>query len=84
MFAEKKIQITLDNELAQKIRDDAEVKEIGIDAFFCRALRFYLSQSGKDERKTKRQYKKGYGKSNLTELTREMKDWEDEQVWPDA
>ncbi len=28
-------------------------------------------------------YQKGYGEADLTELAREMKDWEEEQVWPE-
>jgi hypothetical protein len=31
----------------------------------------------------RRQYQKGYGEADLTELALEMKDWEEEQVWPE-
>ncbi len=31
----------------------------------------------------RQQYQKGYGEADLTELALEMKDWEEEQVWPE-
>jgi hypothetical protein len=31
----------------------------------------------------RRKYQQGYGEADLTELALEMKDWEEEQVWPE-
>jgi hypothetical protein len=51
-----------------------------ISEFVRCVLHFYLRLY--EETEIRRQYQKGYGEADLTELALEMKDWEDEQVWP--
>jgi hypothetical protein len=36
-----------------------------------------------EEMEIRRQYQKGYGAADWTELALEMKVWEEEQVWPE-
>jgi hypothetical protein len=52
-----------------------------ISEFVRRALHFCLRLH--EEMEIRRQYQKGYGKADLTALALEMKDWEEEQVWPE-
>ena len=75
------LHIQLDNDLVEALQTNAEVQEIGISEFVHRAVRFYLRRW--EELEIRRQYQKGYGKTDLTELALEMKAWEDEQVWPE-
>jgi hypothetical protein len=76
------LQIKLDNELAKTLQSNAEAQELGITEFVRRAVRFYLRLG--EEMEIRRQYQKGYGEADLTELALEMKDWEEEQVWPES
>jgi hypothetical protein len=75
------LQIKLDHDLAKTLQTNAEAQELGLSEFVRRAVRFYLRLS--EEREIRRQYQKGYGEADLTELALEMKDWEEEQVWPE-
>jgi uncharacterized protein YecE (DUF72 family) len=52
-----------------------------ISEFVRCVLHFYLRLH--EEIEIRRQYQKGYGEADLTELALEMKDWEEEQVWPE-
>ena len=60
---------------------NAEAQKLGISEFVRRAVSFYLRLY--EEMETRRQYQKGYGEADLTELALAMKDWEEEQVWPE-
>lgn len=76
------LQIKLDQELAQTLQTNAEAQKLGLSEFVRHAVRFYLRLC--EEREIRRQYQKGYGEADLTQLALEMKDWEEEQVWPEA
>lgn len=75
------LQIQLDNELVKALQSNAEVQKLGVSEFVRRAVHFYLRL--KDEMEIRQQYQKGYGAADLTALALEMKDWEEEQVWPE-
>ncbi len=75
------LQIKLDQDLARALQSNAEAQELGVPEFVRRAVRFYLRLC--EEGEIRRLYQKGYGEADLTELALEMKDWEDEQVWPE-
>ena len=74
------IQINLDDELVNALKDNSEAQELGEVEFVRHALRFYLRV--KEEAEIRRQYQSGYGNADLSELALEMKDWENEQAWP--
>lgn len=75
------LQIKLDGDLAKALQANAEVQKLGLSEFVQRAARFYLRLC--EEMEIRRQYQKGYGHADLTALALEMKDWEEEQVWPE-
>lgn len=75
------LQLKLDNDLIEALQKNQEAQRIGFSEFVGRAVRFYLRL--REEAAIRRQYQKGYGEVDLTELALEMKDWEDEQVWPE-
>jgi repressor of nif and glnA expression len=81
MSSAETLQIKLDNELARALQANAEVQKLGLSGFIERAVRFYLRLY--EEMEIRRQYQKGYGEADLTELALEMKDWEEEQAWPE-
>ncbi|GEM_PF-5787466 len=60
---------------------DDIILALGVPEFVRHAVRFYLRLF--EEMEIRRQYQKGYGEANLTALALEMKDWEEEQVWPE-
>lgn len=76
------LQIKLDNDLAKTLQTSAEAQKLGVSEFVRRAVRFYLRLY--EEMEIRRRYQKGYGEADLTELALEMKDWEEEQVWPET
>jgi len=76
------LQIKIQGDLAKVLQTNNEVKKIGVSEFVLRAIRFYLSRTENEDMEIRRKYQKGYGSADLTNLTLEMKDWEDEQVWP--
>ena len=80
MKSAETFQIKLDHTLAKALQTNAEAQKLGIPEFVHRAVHFYLHLY--QEMEIRRQYQKGYGQADLTELALEMKDWEDEQVWP--
>lgn len=75
------LQIKLEHDLAKALQTNAEAQKLGVPEFVHRAVHFYLRLS--EEMEIRRQYQKGYGEADLTELALAMKDWEDEQVWPE-
>ena len=75
------LQIKLDHDLAKALQTNAEAQKLGLSEFVRRAVHFYLRLY--EEMEIRRQYQKGYGEADLTELALEMKDWEEEQVWPE-
>jgi len=77
-----RIQVSLDKELLEAMQSNFEAQKLGSEAFIRHALRFYLRVG--EKAKTRQQYKTGYGENDLTDLALEMKDWEDEQVWPET
>jgi metal-responsive CopG/Arc/MetJ family transcriptional regulator len=81
MSTAESLQIKLDDDLAKALQNNAEAKRLGLSEFIQRATRFYLRLY--EEMEIRRQYQKGYGEADLTELALEMKDWEEEQVWPE-
>jgi hypothetical protein len=76
------LQIKLDHDLAETLQTNAEAQKLGLTEFVRHAVSFYLRLC--EEMEIRRQYQKGYGEADLTELALEMKDWEEEQVWPEA
>jgi hypothetical protein len=76
------LEIKLDNDLAKTLQSNAEAQELSISEFVRRAVRFYLRLC--EEMEIRRQYQKGYDEADLAELALEMKDWEEEQVWPES
>lgn len=81
MQSAETLQIELDDDLIQTLRTNAEAQKLGLSNFVRHAVSFYLHLS--EEMEIRRQYQKGYGEADLTALALEMKDWEDEQVWPE-
>ena len=75
------IQLSLDDELSNALLADATDKNVDRAELIREAIRFYLRV--RKEAVIKRQYEAGYGSADLTKLALEMKDWEDEQVWPE-
>lgn len=75
------LQIKLDDDLTRALQANAEVQKLGLSEFIERAVRFYLRLY--EEMEIRRQYQKGYGEADLTDLALEMKDWQDEQTWPE-
>jgi metal-responsive CopG/Arc/MetJ family transcriptional regulator len=75
------LQIKLDHDLAKTLQANAEAQKLGISEFVRHAVRFYLRLC--EEMEIRRKYQQGYGEADLTELALEMKDWEEEQVWPE-
>lgn len=76
------IKITLDDKLNDALNENSEARKLGRAEFIRQALLFYLRVT--EQAKIRRQYQKGYANADLTELALEMKDWEDEQVWPES
>lgn len=74
-------KIPLDKDLMQALQKNAEAQKLGIAEFVRRAVHFYLRLN--EEQEIRRQYQKGYGEADLTELALEVKDWEEEQAWPE-
>lgn len=81
MQSAETLQIELDHDLIQTLRTNAEAQKLGLSNFVRHAVSFYLHLC--EEMEIRRQYQKGYGEADLTALALEMKDWEDEQVWPE-
>jgi hypothetical protein len=78
------LQIKIDGDLAKAIQKNTEAQKLGVSQFILRAVRFYLSRSdGKKDMEIRRKYHRGYGNADLTALSLEMKEWEEEQVWPE-
>lgn len=75
------LQIQLDNDLVKTLQTNTEAQKLGVSEFVRHAVHFYLRLY--EEMEIRRQYQKGYGEADLTELALEMKDWEEEQVWPE-
>jgi hypothetical protein len=75
------LQIDLDHDLARDLQANPEAQNLGVPEFVQRAVRFYLRRC--EELEIRRQYQKGYGGADLTDLELEMKDWEEEQAWPE-
>ncbi len=75
------LQIKLDHDLVKALHANTEAQKLGVPEFISHAVRFYLRLF--EEREIRRQYQKGYGTADLTALAQEMKDWEEEQVWPE-
>jgi len=75
----KAIQITVDDELLERLDSDPEVKELGRSAVFRRAVDAYLRQRRKKQ--IADAYRRGYAKS--PGLGPEWSGWADEGVWPD-
>jgi repressor of nif and glnA expression len=75
------LQVKLDHDLVKALQANTEAQTLGVPEFVRHAVRFYLRLF--EEMEIRRQYQKGYGKADLTELALEMKDWEEEQVWPE-
>ena len=82
MTTAETLHVKLDHDLARALQTNAEAQKLGVPEFVRRAVHFYLRLY--EEIEIRRQYQKGYGEADLTELALEMKDWEDEQVWPEA
>ncbi len=74
-------KIQLDKELVKALKANPEAQKLGAAEFVRRAVHFYLRLHS--EMEIRRKYQKGYGDADLTTLALEMKDWEDEQVWPE-
>jgi hypothetical protein len=74
-------QVSLDPELVEALKTNAGAQSLGFAEFVHRAVRFYLRLH--EEMKIRRQYQSGYGSADLTELAPEMKDWQNEQEWPE-
>jgi metal-responsive CopG/Arc/MetJ family transcriptional regulator len=74
----KAIQITVDDDLLERVDSDPEVKELGRSAVFRRAVDAYLRQ----RRKTRiaDAYRRGYARQ--PGLGDEWSGWTDEGVWP--
>lgn len=80
METAKTLQIELDANLQQALQANAEAQKIGVPELVRRAVSFYLRRY--EEAEIRQKYQKEYGEADLTDLEFEMKDWEDEQVWP--
>jgi hypothetical protein len=81
-FAMKAIQIEIDEELLDAINRDEEVQALGISEFFRTTAKSFLKW--KAEREIDRQYERAYGDPCAREaFEREVKEWIDEQVWPE-
>lgn len=78
------LQIKIEGDLAKALQKNTEAQKLGVSQFILRAVRFYLSRSdNKKELEISRKYRKGYGNADLTKLSLEMKEWEEEQIWPE-
>ncbi len=75
------LQIKVDNSLLKALQTRAEAQKLDVSEFVRRAVYFYLRRC--EEAEIRQKYQKGYGEADLTELDLEMKDWEEEQVWPE-
>ncbi len=79
MATAEMLQIKLDSDLAQTLQVNVEAQKPGLAEFVRRAVLFYVRLN--EEMEIRRQYQKGYGEADLTELALEMKDWQEEQAW---
>jgi metal-responsive CopG/Arc/MetJ family transcriptional regulator len=75
----KAIQITVDNDLLERLDADREVQELGRSAVFRRAVDAYLRQ--RHRRDIANAYQKAYGDG--TRKPGEFDGWADEGVWPE-
>lgn len=76
------LPVELDRDLIAALQINPCAQKLGAQEFIQRAVRFYLNLY--QEMEIRQQYQKGYGEANLSELALEMKDWEEEQVWPEV
>jgi uncharacterized protein YecA (UPF0149 family) len=80
--AVKSIQIEVDDELLEAIAKDKDFRTKDISEFFCRAVKFFLKL--KTEFEIDKQYERAYSDPRVREaFEREVKEWIDEQVWPE-
>jgi len=77
------LHVKIEGDLVKALHKNATAQKLGVSEFVLRAIRFYLSRSGGKEMEIRRQYQQGYGKVDRTELSLEMKECEEEQVWPE-
>jgi len=78
------LQIKIEGDLAKALQKNTEAQKLGVSQFILRAVRFYLSRSdNKRDLEIRRKYRKGYGNADLTKLSLEMKEWEEEQIRPE-
>jgi hypothetical protein len=82
MSTAEALQIPLDHDLAKSLQANSQAQNLGLAEFVRRAVLFYVRLN--EEMEIRRQYQKGYGDADLTALALEMKDWEEEQAWPEA
>lgn len=75
------LQINFEQGLARDLKANPEAQKLGVPEFVQRAVRYYLRRC--EELEIRRQYQTGYGGADLNELELEMKDWEEERVWPE-
>ena len=81
-MAMKSIRIEVDDELFAAIANDKQIQAMGISEFFCRAAKFFLKL--KTEYGIDMQFERAYSDPRAREeVDREMKEWIDEQVWPE-
>lgn len=78
----KSIQIEVDDELLDAIAKDKDFQAMALSEFFCRAAKFFLKV--KAEFEIDKQFERAYGDPHVREaFEREVKEWIDEQVWPE-
>lgn len=75
------ISIALDDDLLRTLQANSDAQKMSQAELIRHALQFYFRVH--EEAEIRQQYQSGYGNAELTELALEMKDWEDEQVWPE-
>lgn len=74
------VQISMEEELLERIDADPEVRERGRSAFIRSAVELYLAVRAR--RRTEEQIARAYG-SRVSELAEEAAELMDVQAWPD-
>lgn len=77
----KAIQITIDEELLERLDATEEVRREGRSAVLRRAAAEYLDR--RRARVIRERYRKAYGSEGVQGLDDEFEGWEEEGVWPE-
>ncbi len=78
----KTFELKVDEQMLDTIAEDEDLRAMEVPEAFLRAMRFLLKL--KKQRTIDKQIEKAYSDPRVREeFDREMKEWEDEQVWID-